>query len=1181
MKSKTKAYGMRNKHKTAKRRIKNQLKLDSTRSLLDRMLDGMYRSTHAGKFVDVNTAFVEMFGYSSKQEMLDIPDIKKALYFSPEERGKHLLDTNQEEVKEYRMRRKDGSEIWVEDHGHYIHDDDGKIIFHEGILRNITERKRAEEKAATHLRELQQVLDSALPQIWYLDTEGRVVNCNRTAQKASGVTLDQAQGKTIRELAPNWDDPDRRHHESLTVARTGQPLLGSIESLHVDGETHWARVDKVPWRDVREEIIGVLMFIYDITDRKLSEERLQDSEARYRTLFDNANDPIYLIDLQGRFLDANDVACEQLGYTHEELLGMSLKDINLPEAAGTIPHQIRKVQELGRVVFESQHVRRDGSSFPVEISARAIYYQGQPVMLGVARNITERKRAEEALRDSEARYRAIFDNANDAFHFHDEDGRLLDVNEVACRRLGYRREELLKMTLKDVNAPEAAVLVPQRIKEIRERGHSVFEAREIRRDGSTFPVEVSVRPVFYKGKSAMLGISRDITERKLAEEASTRLAAIVESSEDAIVSKNLDGAITSWNRGAERLYGYSKDEIVGKHISILVPRNRPDDVKDILEKVKRGESVEHYETKRMRKDGTIIDVSLTVSAIKGRDGRTLGAATIARDITERKLMEDRLRFLHQHALRLALAKEVSETVGYTLDAMELTLGFENVEFWIVKDGSIHLEDSRGKRFKLTELQVNGPGVIAKAARMKNTVRVSDSRRESLFIDGYITNGGGEGVRMLSEVAVPVTVCNETVAVLNVENSRINRFSEHDQMLLETLASHVATALNRLNQQDELRRYSEHLEELVQARTKELQSVTEQLEYVLSANPAVVFIEKPSPDNSDLVSTFVSKSMSTVFGYEPEKLLYDSGLDFWTRHVYPEDLKRYRDQMKDLWRDDRHAFEYRFLQTDGTYRWIREEQKVTRGNRREVVDVVGVAMDITERKKLEEQLMNSQRLAAIGETAAMVGHDLRNPLQAMTSALFVAKELIQSAKEEEKREAVSLLSRMDEQVQYMDKIVSDLQNYSSPVKAEPIEVNLRELVLDVLSNANLPKGVETSLVVGEDAARAWLDPGLMRRIIVNLVTNAIQAMPDGGKLTVTSGKGKNMFSIAVQDTGAGMDTETLEHLFTPFFTKKSKGQGLGLAVCKRLADAQGGTITVESKLGKGSTFTVTIPTTGDV
>ena len=127
-------------------------------SLFDRMMDGIYRSTHAGKFVDVNPAMVRMFGYSSKEEMLSV-DIKKELYFAPDERGSHVLDTGQEEMDVYRMRRKDGSEIWVEDHGSYIHDEQGRVTYHEGMLRDITERKRAEDLLETTHRELQQSLE--------------------------------------------------------------------------------------------------------------------------------------------------------------------------------------------------------------------------------------------------------------------------------------------------------------------------------------------------------------------------------------------------------------------------------------------------------------------------------------------------------------------------------------------------------------------------------------------------------------------------------------------------------------------------------------------------------------------------------------------------------------------------------------------------------------------------------------------------------------------------------------------------------------------------------------------------------------------------------------------------------------------------------------------------------------
>ena len=232
------------------------------------------------------------------------------------------------------------------------------------------------------------------------------------------------------------------------------------------------------------------------------------------------------------------------------------------------------------------------------------------------------------------------------------------------------------------------------------------------------------------------------------------------------------------------------------------------------------------------------------------------------------------------------------------------------------------------------------------------------------------------------------------------------------------------------------------------------------------------------------------------------------------------------------------------------------------------------IDLTERRRMEEKLAQTERLSAIGETAAMVGHDLRNPLQAISTALYLLQNLTAFTPEEDRKEALAMIKDMDEQVLYMNKIVSDLQNYSGPVASEPIHVDLTELLKGALSTVKFPPNVETALSV--EGSRVFLDPILTKRIIINLVTNAIQAMPDGGKITITGVRGPTSLLVKVQDTGVGIAREDLERIFAPFFTKKAKGQGLGLAVCKRLVEAQDGTITVASELGQGTTFTLTIP-----
>ncbi|MFQ6073622.1 MAG: PAS domain S-box protein [Candidatus Bathyarchaeia archaeon] len=233
------------------------------------------------------------------------------------------------------------------------------------------------------------------------------------------------------------------------------------------------------------------------------------------------------------------------------------------------------------------------------------------------------------------------------------------------------------------------------------------------------------------------------------------------------------------------------------------------------------------------------------------------------------------------------------------------------------------------------------------------------------------------------------------------------------------------------------------------------------------------------------------------------------------------------------------------------------------------------------KVTKEQLVKAERMAAIGEVAAMVGHDLRNPLQAMVNAIHLAKRKIDSAPLPfrmlaEKMGIFELRDLIEEQVEYMNKIVSDLQDYARPLKPKFVPTKLHKLVKENLSAMKVPENVKVSVKVPNDFPPLLVDPALMKRVFTNLITNALQAMSDGGQLTITASRKENTAIISIQDTGVGIPKEHLPKIFLPLFTTKAKGQGFGLPVCKRLVEAHNGTITVESKEGKGATFTVKIP-----
>jgi len=305
-------------------------------------------------------------------------------------------------------------------------------------------------------------------------------------------------------------------------------------------------------------------------------------------------------------------------------------------------------------------------------------------MFAIRRDFAGRAQAERALRDakdelevrvqqrtaqlalSHQRTRAIFDTAPDGIVTMDHEGRVVEFNPAAEGIFGYRRNQVIGLQLADV-------IVPAALRERHRGGLARYlatgeaavlgkrvELPGLRADGSMVAVEVSINRMPGDGPASFAGFVRDITEREKAAQMNARLASIIQCSDDAIASKNLDGIITSWNPGAERLFGYSAQEAVGRPMAMLIPPERSTEEPAILARIARGETTDHLETVRVRKDGRKIDVSVTISPIRDSQGRIVGASKIARDTTERKLAEAKV--LAQLA-RLNLLQQITRAIG--------------------------------------------------------------------------------------------------------------------------------------------------------------------------------------------------------------------------------------------------------------------------------------------------------------------------------------------------------------------------------------------------------------------------------------------------------------------------------------------------------------------------------------
>jgi len=227
----------------------------------------------------------------------------------------------------------------------------------------------------------------------------------------------------------------------------------------------------------------------------------------------------------------------------------------------------------------------------------------------------------------------------------------------------------------------------------------------------------------------------------------------------------------------------------------------------------------------------------------------------------------------------------------------------------------------------------------------------------------------------------------------------------------------------------------------------------------------------------------------------------------------------------------------------------------------------------------KQLQQAVRLATLGEIAAMIGHDLRNPLQVIISMVYLAKEILTSADnitQEDRLSVIELLNDIEKSSIYMNKIVSDLQSYAGPLNLELAKTDIHQLISDALSILEIPDDVEVSIEVDDELSEIIIDPEKIKRSIVNLVNNSAQSMPNGGQITITAIRKRGAVVLTIKDEGMGILNENMPKLFLPLFTTKAKGIGLGLTICKRLVEAHRGSIVITSKVNAGTEAIIEIP-----
>lgn len=445
----------------------------------------------------------------------------------------------------------------------------------------------------------------------------------------------------------------------------GQPLkaldgcrLGTL--CVIDRKPHHLTQEQ---RDSLHDLASLVENELNSMDIKDATRELINSQNRLSAVLENILDGIITINDRGIVESFNQSAVKIFGYVAAEVIGNNIKML-MPEPYhgehdGYLHHFTttgeKKVIGIGREVTGK---RKDGSTFPMDLAVSEMQLGDTRMFTGIVRDITERKRSEEDFANISRLSKAVVDGADHLIITTDINGVILSFNHAAEINLGYRAEELVGKSSPAVfHVPEEVV---RRAQELTASGLAVEPGFEVfvalarrqgkgdtrewtyqRKDGSHFLVSLTVSALRdTKGEiTAFLGIATDITERKQVEMIQAQFSVIIESSTDAIMSKSLDGIVTSWNPAAERMFGYGADEMIGKPMALLIPPDRSEEEPQILAKIRRGEHIEHFETMRRRKNGEIFPISVTISPMRDRSGVIIGASKIARDISERVKIE--------------------------------------------------------------------------------------------------------------------------------------------------------------------------------------------------------------------------------------------------------------------------------------------------------------------------------------------------------------------------------------------------------------------------------------------------------------------------------------------------------------------------------------------------------------
>jgi PAS domain S-box-containing protein len=656
-------------------------------------------------------------------------------------------------------------------------------------------------------------------------------------------------------------------------------------------------------------------------------------------------------------------------------------------------------------------------------------------------------------------------------------------------------------------------------------------------------------------------------------------AAIIENSDDAIVSKDLDGIVQSWNAAAERIFGYTAQEMVGQSITKIIPRDRLDEEPEILRKIGAGERVDHFQTIRQRKDGRPIDVSVTISPIRDAAGNIIGASKIARDITVAKRYERERERLYSLGKTMAAELNTEAIVQAITDAATQITGAQFGAFFY------NVTDEAGEAYTLYTLSGVPREHFEKFPMPRNTevfgptfsgtgiVRSDDITKDPRYGKNAPYHGMPAGhLPVRSYLAVPVfSREHKVIGGLFFGHSTPAMFDQQSETVVTAIAAHASVALENA-------RLHQEVQENMQ-RFQQLANTIPQLAWMARSDGNIFWFNQQWYDYT---------------GMDPATLDNLSGFNF----LHPKELPRVREKWHqavkagDTWED---TFDIR--RHDGAYRPFLSRARPVRDKAGNIVLWFGTNTDVTEQHELvrsREELLAAERAARAevervsrmkDEFLATLSHELRTPLNAIVGwCQLIQRPSIDDETLEEGLEVICRNARA--QTQLIEDLLDMSRIVSGKIRLDVQRVNLSDVIhaaLETVRPAVESREIRVNALLDPVAGPVIGDPNRLQQIAWNLLSNAAKFTPRKGKITVLLERVNSHVEFTVSDTGEGIAPEFLPHVFDRFrqadasISRKHGGLGLGLAIVKQLVELHGGHVLAKSDgKGKGATFVVELP-----